>query len=91
MRIQRNLIKREDKPKELDSSVDWKSVRSKAERRQERNCAICLNEFGSSKRCVLSCSHVFHARCMEGLEYYDIKEEHNCPICRTCYSRIDLS
>ena len=88
--MQRNCLKREEKPKEPRIQVDWKRVKAQAEGREEHNCAICLNEFGSSKRCILSCSHVFHARCMEGLEFYDIREEHSCPICRSSYSRVDL-
>ncbi|CEM19292.1 unnamed protein product [Vitrella brassicaformis CCMP3155] len=60
----------------------WEAVRETSEARQESHkpCAICLEEFADSPQVILSCSHVFHKRCLASFERF--AQTRCCPICR---------
>jgi hypothetical protein len=53
-----------------------------------RPCPICLESFssdgGANDQTILSCSHVFHARCIAQLEKFAKQAGHRkqCPVCR---------
>ena len=47
-------------------------------------CAICLDSIKNEQKCrILSCFHVFHAKCITG---WLIKES-NCPNCKKVFTR----
>ena len=69
-----------------EGNVDWVRVHAQAQRRDDKECAICLQALGAHRETtLLSCSHVFHAMCIQGFEYYD--GSHTCPVCREHYTR----
>ncbi|CAG9311559.1 unnamed protein product [Blepharisma stoltei] len=71
-----------------ENSEEWEHIKHQALIRNDKECAICLQSFHDRReKCVLSCSHVFHSKCIEGFEYFDIHKEHHCPVCRQQYSR----
>ena len=45
---------------------------------------------GAEGRCILSCSHVFHADCIEAFERFNIYELLLCPMCRSPYQKASL-
>jgi hypothetical protein len=67
--------------------VDWNDVKNKAMIRDDKACPICLQGFERNREnCVLSCSHVFHLKCIESFEQFSIKTP-CCPVCRNEYVR----
>ena len=40
---------------------------------------------------LLSCTHVFHATCLQMFEQYSCDSTHNCPVCRTVYQKNTFS
>ncbi|KAE9349883.1 hypothetical protein PF008_g6707 [Phytophthora fragariae] len=66
---------------------DWLAIFNKAKARNESECAICINSFGSSMAGVslLSCSHAFHSQCLSAFEDFNIYEVSLCPVCRASY------
>lgn len=43
---------------------------------------------------LLSCSHVFHDRCIQSFEEFteeDVKSNPSCPVCRSTYERKEFS
>ncbi|KAJ3196338.1 RING finger protein 32 [Irineochytrium annulatum] len=46
------------------------------------SCAICLSSLRKRSVDVLSCQHLFHTACMDGLEKFS-DDNVRCPICRT--------
>ena len=86
------------------SEEEWESVLLQCLKREGRDCAICmcpllggggdLGGFDMRRRSVLlSCSHVFHDRCVTRFEV--LLREHalldgapcRCPVCRSPYSK----
>ncbi|KAL4159661.1 hypothetical protein PRNP1_000234 [Phytophthora ramorum] len=66
---------------------DWLAIFKKAKARNESDCAICINAFGSTMEGVslLSCSHAFHTQCLSAFEDFNIYEVSLCPVCRASY------
>ncbi|KAJ3213078.1 RING finger protein 32 [Dinochytrium kinnereticum] len=50
------------------------------------NCAICLSKLGERQVSLLTCSHMFHEKCIAGLELF-CDQKATCPICRGQYTR----
>ena len=67
---------------------EWRRVKQLAYLRQDRDCPICLHEFNTRRElCILTCSHVFHARCIAAFEAFDVRAQPVCPLCRSEYTR----
>ncbi|KAI9993939.1 hypothetical protein PInf_016461 [Phytophthora infestans] len=65
----------------LPEGDDWLATFKKANARDDRECAICINGFSSSMEGVLllSCSHAFHSQCLSAFEDFSIYEVSLCP------------
>jgi hypothetical protein len=70
------------------SQLDWKIVFSKAHSLAQTECAICFNSLKMKSNTLMSCGHVFHDKCIESLEKYDIHKSLKCPMCRAEYCRV---
>ncbi len=50
----------------------------------EKSCAVCLGEFKSDATIRrLTCSHIFHAKCIESWIQMKINEVPKCPVCNS--------
>ncbi|CAD8208058.1 unnamed protein product [Paramecium octaurelia] len=67
--------------------VDWISIKKVALERREVDCTICLQSMVNAKVFLLSCSHMFHANCLNSFERYSMAQINNCPICRQSYQK----
>lgn len=85
---------------EIDSSVaasravlhgeadDWSAIEHAARSRGLGDCPVCLNAMGDGEALtLLSCTHVFHARCLASFERFSIKPVCSCPVCRATHYR----
>jgi hypothetical protein len=45
-------------------------------------CPICMDAFALRDQVLLSCSHAFHASCIESFERYVGTDRRACPVCR---------
>ena len=71
---------------------EWLSVREKAMRRGDNECPICLTLLFSSKHVsLLSCSHMFHCKCLESFEQFATFTPFACPVCRSAYQKIIIT
>jgi hypothetical protein len=66
------------------SNEAWRDIENQSLKRissdKEILCPICLEEFKNENQIILSCSHVFHTKCLKSFEQHTkIKM---CPICR---------
>jgi len=75
-----NLVKR---PPEPLTEEQWAEAHaaSKARSNVGEMCAICRDDFRAGDQVLLSCSHVFHERCIKSFEKF--AHEKCCPICRS--------
>lgn len=66
------------------SASDWKYVEEKTRQRGDffECCAICHQKLGADDQVLLSCSHVFHKRCIQSYERYVSEPARSCPLCR---------
>ena len=94
------------------ATFDWLAARRSAEKRGLCDCPICMRStaellpvaaseqpqspVGRSHIALLSCTHVFHERCIEAFESFvenDVTGKgggvviHTCPVCRAGYNR----
>ena len=78
---------------ESDEDIRWNNIREKALLRCDETCPICMCAFkttASRKRALLSCTHVFHEKCIQAFEKFnDNKVLHECPVCRSAYTRVE--
>jgi len=69
----------------------WSSASVEWQKRDESDCPICMSNLRSKKKCtLLSCSHLFHEKCLLNFENFQInvsKKSPVCPICRGTYLR----
>jgi hypothetical protein len=66
--------------------VDWKGAKKKALSRGMEDCPICLGDLKSSRSVsLLSCSHIFHSKCISSYEALTLDETKMCPMCRQSY------
>ncbi|OAF71658.1 hypothetical protein A3Q56_00553 [Intoshia linei] len=84
-----------DKSKDLriDSNVNWNFIYKKMVLRKTTECPICLGKLNrkNSKNILLSCSHYFHANCLNSYETYlqiESRNTNNCPLCRKNYTTL---
>ncbi|XP_037613338.1 RING finger protein 32 [Sebastes umbrosus] len=81
---------------------DWDRIQSQVIQRDVRDCPICLTALcspslptetatSSHQQCrrtvLLSCSHLFHQRCLEAFEAFSIESRPSCPLCRSVYHK----
>ena len=70
---------------------EWLKIKERATERKDKDCAICFNEIHCNNKkkglFLLSCSHLFHANCLQAFERYNINKAHHCPICRAEYEK----
>ncbi|CDW86376.1 ring finger protein 32 [Stylonychia lemnae] len=75
-----------EKPPLPLSQVEWKNIEKVSLQRfnEKEPCPICYEELSYQDQNILSCSHVFHKKCLESFEkFMKIKgHEKACPICR---------
>ncbi|XP_061877629.1 RING finger protein 32 isoform X2 [Entelurus aequoreus] len=72
---------------------DWERIRSQVTQRGTGDCAICLTglcgpdfSLHQGRRSVmLSCSHIFHQRCLDAFESFAVAGRATCPLCRSTY------
>ena len=84
-------LKNANRSKEVEfAGMDWGGAKEKAIVRCDKQCPICLQELETRReKSLLSCSHVFHTKCIESFEVFSIHTP-NCPVCRAQYVRIRL-
>eukprot|EP00736_Rhodelphis_marinus_P008125 Rmarinus@m.13999 len=95
--VERSRMEVDDLFDEIDRSVaqsrsimgtDWDSLYKKALARGDDDCPICMGGFAadeSRSRCLLSCSHMFHLKCIEAFEGFCKDGLTQCPVCRAYY------
>lgn len=75
-----------EKPQLPLSQQEWKHVEQQSLDRfnDKEPCPICYEELRFQEQTILSCSHVFHRRCLESFERFQRGKGHDraCPICR---------
>lgn len=70
------------------STVEWDEVERSARERGMGDCPVCLGPLASCKEVsLLSCSHVFHERCILSFERFSLTPLPNCPVCRAGYTK----
>ena len=78
---------------ESDEDIRWNNIREKALLRCDETCPICMCAFKTTanrKRTLLSCTHIFHEKCIQAFEKFnEHKVLHNCPVCRSAYTRVE--
>ena len=63
--------------------TQWETIEERLVERKDANCPICMEGFNQGYEVLLSCSHIFHKRCIESFESFMNKgESRSCPICR---------
>jgi hypothetical protein len=73
---------------QMDAPVlrhEWDSIEAKLSSRllRDASCPICMEGFNQGSEVLLSCSHIFHRRCLESFESFMGKGEvRSCPLCR---------
>lgn len=67
---------------------DWAATEAAARQRGLGDCPVCLNPCCESEPLtLLSCSHVFHSRCLDSFERFSLKTVSTCPVCRAPHYR----
>jgi len=80
--MRRGLVAKPD-PKLSDEQ--WAKIESITRNRGDhvKVCAICQQNFGASEQIILSCSHIFHRKCLLSFErFVKSRRRRCCPICR---------
>ena len=82
----------------MGGELDWDQVEQTARTRGLGDCPVCLAPLcsdGSSghgeRLALLSCTHVFHHRCLESFERFSLTPACLCPVCRSAYSKTDMT
>eukprot|EP00050_Salpingoeca_kvevrii_P008848 m.305461 g.305461 ORF g.305461 m.305461 type:complete len:440 (+) comp17906_c0_seq1:181-1500(+) len=70
-----------------DPSDDrWLEIHSSFMARGSLDCPVCLSPFEAAREtALLSCSHAFHACCLQAFESYALLKFPGCPVCRSLY------
>ncbi|QDZ18005.1 Ring zinc finger protein [Chloropicon primus] len=79
-------------PKEEKREIDWEGLKSKARKRKDKTCPICIGPLARKLRgdiALLSCSHCFHEDCIHLFELFQQAEDSKpiCPLCRCEYEK----
>ena len=86
---------------EIDSSVaasrallgggdgdDWVALEALSRARGLGDCPVCLNACTEAEPlALLSCTHVFHSRCLDSFETFSLQTTCKCPVCRAPHYR----
>eukprot|EP00494_Astrolonche_serrata_P025687 UN25948 len=76
---------------ELKTRKNWDIIREKALARDISDCPICMCTLDKKPCILLSCTHIFHAVCINSFENFKKKMfNHECPLCRTVYEKTEL-
>jgi hypothetical protein len=69
-------------PKMPLSINEWKELEFKSIKREDHksSCPICLDSLSKRETLILSCSHIFHANCINNFE--KLSKTKKCPVCR---------
>jgi hypothetical protein len=74
-----------ERPRDRLTEKEWEVVKSKCITRKEDKCLICCEVFTNQDQILLSCSHVYHLKCLQSWEKFTFKR--NCPLCRQEYEK----
>ena len=85
------------------SKREWVTVYERAVERGPNECPICMGACSFEKSSanasrgggvnpivLLSCSHIFHCRCLTSYENFNIYEINLCPVCRGDYHKTTI-
>ena len=82
---------------DADIKFNARFFHSQAVQRSVTDCPICIMPLtdqglyrkNSSSRptVLLSCSHVFHATCLQAFEEFSFEKHRVCPVCRSSYHK----
>ena len=79
----RGLVKAAPKIEVMLQS-EWAIVEKNILNRNDAFCPICMEGFKDGREILLSCSHMFHRKCLTSFEMFMKRgEDLSCPICRT--------
>ncbi|GAB5367600.1 hypothetical protein AAMO2058_001244700 [Amorphochlora amoebiformis] len=70
----------------LIGSDEWHRAKAKWESRHQKECPICMVAIDSKACVLLSCSHVFHHKCLTSFERFTLDENNKAPVCPICRS-----
>lgn len=68
-------------PAPLLTEPQWEALEARALARSDSSCPICLQSLGMREQVLTSCSHTFHAACLDNLQRF--MGQRCCPVCRT--------
>lgn len=80
--MRRGLV---EQPEPKLSDDQWADIERMTKERGDhvKLCAICQQNFGTSEQIILSCSHIFHRKCLLSFErFVKSRQRRCCPICR---------
>ena len=76
---------------EQAGTTDWVEIEARARERGLGDCPVCLGPLvtarGAEGLVLLSCSHVFHDKCLASFERFSIALTCKCPVCRSAYTK----
>ena len=83
----------------MGDSIDWEHAEEVARERGLADCPVCLAPLcaatgqgdATEPLALLSCTHVFHRRCLASFERFSITPACLCPVCRSAYSKQDMA
>ena len=77
----------------MGGAVDWLAAERVARERGLGDCPVCLGPLHNSSEplALLSCTHVFHRRCLMSFEAFSITPACLCPVCRAAYTKTEMS
>ncbi|TNV70923.1 hypothetical protein FGO68_gene17756 [Halteria grandinella] len=75
-----------EKPSLPLSQTEWKDIEQQSLKRfnDKEPCPICYDDLRFQEQTILSCTHVFHKKCLDSFERFQRLKGHDkaCPICR---------
>lgn len=95
IKVSRMVFNNEEPKLESDSDEKkvvnkWIKIKQLAMKHYESECPICLNSYKNGDILLLSCSHIFHSKCIQSFEKFNENSIHLCPICRSAYDCISF-
>lgn len=71
--------------------MEWAGVEATARARGLTECPVCLGALCAGEPLtLLSCSHVYHERCLASFERFSLGAACRCPVCRAVYTKTAL-
>ena len=71
--------------------MEWADVEATARARGITECPVCLGALCAGEPLtLLSCSHVYHERCLASFERFSLGAPCRCPVCRAVYTKTTL-